>query len=111
MRSGSDNRTILRKLTQNVCYNPDAHARPNGNLSRGGCMHVSRRNNGIALALFAICFTAIVMLALASTTWAAPGGQGTVPTAPRPTSSAGGGDESGGTNNGGGSENGGSTEN
>ncbi len=52
-------------------------------------MHVSKRQNGIALAIFAICLTALVMLAVTSTTWAAPGAQGTVPTAPAPTQSAG----------------------
>lgn len=49
-------------------------------------MQDSKWRNGVALVLFAFCLLAIVMLALTSTTWAAPGAQGTVPTPPEPTS-------------------------
>lgn len=77
-------------------------------------MHVSKRHNGIALAIFAFCLTALVMLALTSTTWAAPGAQGTVPTAPAPTQPAatpGGGGDNGGGNNTGGNSSGGDAGN
>lgn len=75
-------------------------------------MHHPKRHKGPALAIFAFCLTAIITLALTSTTWAAPGAQGTVPTPPGPTSVAtpgggGGGNDNGG--GGGGNDNGGSS--
>ncbi len=48
-------------------------------------MNVPAHRNGVALALFIGGFILLVMLALASTTWAAPNAQGTVPTPPKPT--------------------------
>jgi|GEM_PF-2276789 hypothetical protein len=70
-------------------------------------MHVHTRRNGMALILFVVGFTMIVTLALASTTWAAPNAQGTVPTPPKPTAQATASTGGGGTNNGGGQKNGG----
>lgn len=67
-------------------------------------MQVQHRRNGIALVLFILGFTVLVTLALASTTWAAPNAQGTVPTPPNGTAqptSAGGGGNGGGNGNGG----------
>lgn len=73
-------------------------------------MQVQNRRNGIALVLFILGFMIMVTLALASTTWAAPNAQGTVPTPPNATAqptSTGGGGGNGGGNNGGGQGNGG----
>jgi hypothetical protein len=72
-------------------------------------MQVQHRRNGIALVLFILGFMVLVTLALASTTWAAPNAQGTIPTPPnataQPTSAGGGGNgggqDSGGQNSGG----------
>ena len=83
-------------------------------------MRSTTRRNGIIAVLFGIIMLAIVMLAFSSTTWAAPGAQGTVPTPPGPTSVATTtpGDDTGGNDNNGGdnnnndnSNNGGSNDN
>lgn len=73
-------------------------------------MQVQNRRNGIALVLFILGFMLLVTLALASTTWAAPHAQGTVPTPPHPTAqptSTDGGGNNGGGDNGGGNNGGG----
>lgn len=68
-------------------------------------MQIQNRRNGVALVLFILGFMLLVTLALASTTWAAPNAQGTVPTPPnataQPTSTGGGGNDGGGQNSGG----------
>lgn len=48
-------------------------------------MRVPTRRNGLALVLFILGFALVTALAFASTTWAAPNAQGTVPTPPKPT--------------------------
>lgn len=74
-------------------------------------MQATPRRNGVVLVIFGLVMLVIVMLALSSTTWAAPNMQGTVPTPPggataTPTSGddGGGGGGSGGDN---GNDNGG----
>lgn len=71
-------------------------------------MHQSQHRNGTIIAIFVVGMLLLVMLALAGTTWAAPGAQGTVPTPPNGTSApppTGGGTNGGGGN--GGNNNGG----
>ena len=79
-------------------------------------MQDSQHRSGIIIGVFVVGLLVIVMLALAGTTWAAPGAQGTVPTPPNGTSvppPTGGGNngagDTGGGNNGGGNNNGGNT--
>lgn len=47
-------------------------------------MRVKSSRTGIALVVFTLGFIGLITLALASTTWAAPNAQGTVPTPPPP---------------------------
>lgn len=62
-------------------------------------MKTGKIQNVIALAVFGLILLVIVMLAFSSTTWAAPGAQGTVPTAPAPTPGNNGGGNNGGDKN------------
>lgn len=65
-------------------------------------MHITNRRNGIVVGVFGLILLVVVMLAFSSTTWAAPGAQGTVPTPPKPTAAptkAPTDDSSGGDNN------------
>lgn len=67
-------------------------------------MHPSKHRTGLALTFVTLGLVLLIGLALAGTTWAAPGAQGTVPTPPKPTgqptSTGGGGGDNGGNNGG-----------
>jgi hypothetical protein len=52
---------------------------------QGGSMQTPNHRNATALVVFGLILVLVVWLAFSSTTWAAPGAQGTVPTPPGPT--------------------------
>lgn len=76
-----------------LCYNPAATPTlppvPIPVLSElGGKMQATPHRNGFLIIAFVLVMFVIITLAFSSTTWAAPNAQGTVPTPPKPTSTA-----------------------
>jgi hypothetical protein len=69
-------------------------------------MPTTPRRNGFVLVAFVVTMFVIISLAFSSTTWAAPGAQGTVPTPPAPTDAP---TDSGSDNGGGDNDNNGDT--